>query len=108
MKNSIKFDRTRLLGAAVVALMLAGGTGAFAAGGGGGGGGGGSSSNPSCSNGKVWDAGKKMCVPANRMDDGALIEHGRNLALNGDYNKALEVLGAVRNQENDVALTYIG
>jgi tetratricopeptide (TPR) repeat protein len=68
----------------------------------------GSSSEPTCSNGKVWDAGKKMCVPSNRLDDADLIEHGRNLALNGEYDKALEVLGAVRNQENDIALTYTG
>jgi tetratricopeptide (TPR) repeat protein len=70
--------------------------------------GGGSSSEPTCSNGKVWDAAKKMCVPSHRLDDADLIEHGRNLALNGDYEKALEVLGVVRNRENDVALTYIG
>ncbi len=35
MKHSFKFERTGLLGAAVLALMLAAGQGAFAAGGGG-------------------------------------------------------------------------
>jgi tetratricopeptide (TPR) repeat protein len=90
-----------LFAAATVLLASAGASPAFAAGGG-------NSSEPSCSNGKVWDAAKKMCVPGNRMDDSALVAHGRNLALNGRYHEALEVLGAVRNRENDVALTYVG
>jgi tetratricopeptide (TPR) repeat protein len=48
------------------------------------------------------------CVQSSALDDKDLREQGRALALAGHYDKALDILGAVRDRKDDVVLTYIG
>jgi tetratricopeptide (TPR) repeat protein len=102
MTTNFKTGLAGALGAAAFAVILAAAPSALAAGGGGGG------STPTCKQGQVWDTGKKMCVQSSSLDDKDLIGQGRALALAGHYEKALDVLSSVRNQKDDVALTYIG
>ncbi len=84
-----------------------GGTLAFAASGGGSGSSG--ASTPTCLKGYVWSAQKSQCVKAtsSNMDDKTLYAQGRNLALAGRYQEALDALEAVKNQDSMV-LTMIG
>jgi tetratricopeptide (TPR) repeat protein len=42
------------------------------------------------------------------LDDQQLLDQGRHLALAGSYDSALDTLSYVRNQHNDMVLTYIG
>ncbi len=97
---------TALARAAFVALglCLAGAGGALAAGGGGG-----SSSGKSCPTGQVWDSKKKSCVKVTgEIDDRTLYAEGRDRALAGEYEKALVLLKAVKNQNDSDVLTMIG
>lgn len=86
---------------------------ALAASGGGGGGGGGSGSGTSepvhtCpKKGEVWKDGK--CVKrTSTIPDSDLYAQGRQLALDGEYDAALDLLYAVRNQRDPMVLTMIG
>lgn len=82
-----------------------------ASGGGGGGGGGGSGSGEpvhTCpKKGEVWKDGK--CVKrTGAIPDGDLYAQGRQLALDGQYEAALDLLYAVHNQRDPMVLTMIG
>jgi tetratricopeptide (TPR) repeat protein len=95
-----------------IILLLAGGLSlggslAFAASGGGSTSGG--ASTPDCSKGYVWSTQKSKCVKAtsSNMDDKTLYSQGRDLALAGRYQEALDALDAVKNQDSMV-LTMIG
>lgn len=63
-----------------------------------------------CKSGEVWSSSKKKCVKASSglVPDGELYEQGRELALAGDYDRAIEVLDAVRNKGNPGVLNYLG
>ena len=69
-----------------------------------------SSGAQKCKSGYVWSKSKKKCVKASSglVPDGELYEQGRELALAGDYFRAIEVLEAVRNQDNPRVLNYLG
>ena len=68
----------------------------------------GGSPKPKCKKGEVVKHGK--CVPAHAgvLPDEALYQQGRALALAGEYDWALEVLGAISNQNDPRVLNYIG
>jgi tetratricopeptide (TPR) repeat protein len=60
----------------------------------------------SCPKGKAWDG--KKCVKTSKLDDKQLIEQGRQLAVSGHYGKAIEILKAVADNKDPLALTYLG
>ncbi len=64
---------------------------------------------PVCTKGYVYNATKHACVPSSSslMDDQQLYTQGRDLALAGRYQEALDVLDAVRNKDS-MTLTMIG
>jgi tetratricopeptide (TPR) repeat protein len=59
-----------------------------------------------CPKGKAWDG--RKCVKTSKLDDKQLIEQGRQLAVSGHYGKAIEILKAVANNKDPLALTYLG
>lgn len=63
-----------------------------------------------CQAGTTYDAASKSCLvdDAALFDDEFLFEQGRTLALAGHYQKALDVLGSVRNKHDARVLTMIG
>jgi tetratricopeptide (TPR) repeat protein len=63
-----------------------------------------------CATGTKYDAAKKVCVTVNAslMDDRALYEQGRTLALAGYYNDALDTFAKIQNQHDAMVLTMIG
>src|SRR5436190_21009043 len=68
---------------------------------------GGSSHN--CSSGKVWDKKQQKCVPpqAGMLDDDSIYEAGRDLAFQGRYGEAIEVLGLAANKADPRILNYL-
>lgn len=130
-------SRQSYFNAAAVAFILAlAGAPAFAAddggggggGGGGGAGGGGSSGgaalvcgegrvpDPSgqmcipCGDGTVYDASSKTCVArsSSLIDDRDLYLHGRELALDGRYQDALDIFDAIADKNDAMVLTMMG
>ncbi len=103
--------KTRKSSTAMLLLLAGGlslgGTLAYAASGGGSGSSG--TSTPACSTGYVWSTAKSKCVKAtsSNMDDKTLYAQGRDLALAGRYQEALDALEAVKSQDSMV-LTMIG
>lgn len=91
-----------------LALLLAASIPAFAAGGGNSNSSG--NSTPDCAQGQVWDKNKKKCVNAQSgiLPDEELYEQGRALAKSGHYDRALEVLALIRNQDDPKVLNYTG
>ncbi|MGQ0484903.1 MAG: tetratricopeptide repeat protein [Hyphomicrobiales bacterium] len=78
-----------------------------------GGGGGGTKVSPSakdCKKGEVWNKKKKKCLKAESgvLPDADLYEQGRALAKEGNYDWALDVLAAIKNQNDPHVLNYIG
>lgn len=63
-----------------------------------------------CKKGEVWNKKKNKCVKATSgvLPDDELYEEGRGLAKAGHYAWALEVLGAIANQNDPKVLNYIG
>ncbi|MEJ0011212.1 MAG: tetratricopeptide repeat protein [Bauldia sp.] len=63
-----------------------------------------------CAKGTKYDEAKKICVTVNAslMDDRALYEQGRALALAGYYQDALATFAAIKNQNDAMTLTMIG
>ncbi|MGE0238515.1 MAG: tetratricopeptide repeat protein [Parvibaculaceae bacterium] len=103
----------------VAAMILSLGTiPAFAQGGGGGGSGGGSSSGgggsgeavKKCKKNEVRDKKTKKCVKVSYgiLPDEELYKQGSALAQAGDYDWALTVLAAIRNQNDPHVLNYTG
>ena len=75
--------------------------------------GGGSGSSPAeqdCKKGEVWNKAKKKCVKASSglVTDEELYQQGRALAKQGRYEWALDVLGAIKNQNDPRVLNYTG
>jgi tetratricopeptide (TPR) repeat protein len=90
-----------------IAGLLALSAPAFAAGGGG------SGSSPAshdCKSGEVWNNAQKKCVKAQSgiLPDEDLYQQGRALAKEGRYDWALQVLAAIRNQDDPRVLNYTG
>src|SRR5687767_5707936 len=78
---------------------------AFSAGDGGGGG----NTGNNCANGKVWDKKTSKCVPQQSgIDDDTLYEYGRDLALVGRYDEAIEVLSLAADKTDARILNYLG
>ena len=63
-----------------------------------------------CKTGEVWDKKHKKCVKASAgvLPDEELYEQGRALAKEGQYEWALTVLAAIKNQDDPKVLNYIG
>ena len=63
-----------------------------------------------CEKGYVYDENTKACVKAGAglLDDEEMFAQGRDLALAGYYQSALDILSYVRNQHDDMVLTYVG
>lgn len=102
-----------MAGALAFALMTVPAMAASGGSGGGGGSGSGSGSGTgepvhTCpKKGEVWKDGK--CVKrTSEIPDQDLYAQGRQLALDGQYEAALDLLGAVRNQRDPMVLTMIG
>jgi tetratricopeptide (TPR) repeat protein len=98
-------------GAIALAIALATAAApAYAAGGGGGGGGGGAGPSHPCKAGQVYSPQANKCVPSNAglLDDKQLFTEARALALDGYYEDALDILAKVKNQHDDMVLTYVG
>jgi len=91
------------------ALAASGGSSGGGGGGGGSGSSGGSSSNEiHCNAGWVYDKKQRICVRKNAASDRDLYEQGRALAVAGEYERALDLLQAVRDQNDAMVLTMIG
>jgi tetratricopeptide (TPR) repeat protein len=56
----------------------------------------------------VYSQAQKKCVKKTAMDDRQLYTIGRDLALAGSYDSALEILGAVRDRRDAMVLTMLG
>lgn len=56
----------------------------------------------------VYSAAEHKCVKKTAMNDHDLYVIGRDLALAGNYDSALEILGAIRNTRDPMVLTMIG
>ncbi len=103
---SSKARLTALSIAAAGAIMI--GAPAFAASSGGSSGG---TSGNACNAGWEWNAAKGVCEQkqSNLLDgDRALYEQGRQLALAGEYGKALALFEAIEDKRDSDVLTMIG
>ena len=102
--------RSLALGAVTAGMVALAVPALAASSGGSGGSGGGSSSTPTCKAGMVWNKAKGICEKASSglFDDKTLYEQGRALALAGDYEDALVLFAAIRDQEDSDVLTMIG
>ena len=71
---------------------------------------GGSSGGTQCKAGMVWNQAKGICEKASSglFDDKTLYERGRELALAGEYGKALALFDAIRDKQDSDVLTMIG
>jgi tetratricopeptide (TPR) repeat protein len=96
--------RIALALAAALALSPLAVSTAFSAGSGGSSG----SSSPTCSNGKVWNKKQKKCMPPQAVDDDSLYEAGRDLAMQGRYGEAIEVLSLAADKTDPRILNYLG
>jgi Flp pilus assembly protein TadD len=63
---------------------------------------------PKCEEGLTYNEQTKKCEQTSSLEDDMLTRQGRALALNGNYENALEALMAVRDKDNATVLTYIG
>jgi tetratricopeptide (TPR) repeat protein len=63
-----------------------------------------------CKKGEIWNKRKKKCqkVGASLVPDDEMIWQGRELALAGEFDWAIDVLSAVRDKSNPEALNYLG
>jgi tetratricopeptide (TPR) repeat protein len=105
----IRAHDTPIAMAFAVALGLALAGSAFAASGGGSSGSSGASTTPVCTKGYVYNANKQICEKATSslLGDEQLYAQGRELALAGRYQEALDALGAVADKDS-MTLTMIG
>jgi tetratricopeptide (TPR) repeat protein len=63
-----------------------------------------------CKAGEVWSTSQNKCVKSSSgiVPDGDLYDQGRALALAGDFERAIEVLGAIKNKDKPGVLNYLG
>jgi len=110
MQRTVFSARASVLAIAIAAagaLSSAGMTSALAASSGGSSGG---TSTTQCKEGMVWNQSKGICEKASSglFDDKTLYEQGRDLALAGEYGKALVLFDAIRDKQDSDVLTMIG
>ncbi len=76
---------------------------AFAAGDGG-------SETVECKTGEVYDKVQKKCVPAEqgKLDDDSIYETGRDLAMKGRYDEAINILTLAADKTDPRILNYLG
>ena len=76
---------------------------AFAAGDGGG-------ETVECKTGEVYDKVQKKCVPAEqgKLDDDSIYETGRDLAMKGRYDEAINILTLASDKTDPRILNYLG
>ena len=112
MRNIMTLGFAALLAVSMSGFALAagGGGGGSTGGGTGSGKGGDSPSAKDCKRGEVWDKKKQKCLKAESgvLPDAELYEQGRALAKEGNYDWALQVLAAIKNQDDPHVLNYIG
>ncbi len=77
---------------------------AFAAGDGGG------RDTVKCKTGEVYDKVQKKCVPAEqgKLDDDSIYETGRDLAMKGRYDEAINILTLAADKTDPRILNYLG
>jgi tetratricopeptide (TPR) repeat protein len=70
----------------------------------------GGTSNTTCREGWVWNKNKGICERAQSglFDDRLLYEQGRDLALAGEYGKALALFDVIADKQDADVLTMIG
>ncbi|PCJ90725.1 MAG: hypothetical protein COA52_09900 [Hyphomicrobiales bacterium] len=111
MKQTISIKQTLLAAALAPAVMLGSfGVSAFAAGS--------DSSEPpkptqttkDCKNGKIWDKKHKKCmtVKSEMFDDDTLYTAARELAYDGQYDNAINILELAANRDDPRILNYLG
>lgn len=63
-----------------------------------------------CTDGKVWDAEQNKCVEAKKssLSDDILFDAARELAYAGQYENAIKVLGAMKEQQSARVFNYLG
>lgn len=63
-----------------------------------------------CTDGKVWDARENRCVDAKKsgLGDDILFDAARELAYAGQFENAIRVLGAMKEQKSARVLNYLG
>ena len=63
-----------------------------------------------CAEGATYNAQTKTCIADNAslIDDQQLYQQGHDLALAGQYERALDFLGAIRDKDDAMVLTMIG
>jgi tetratricopeptide (TPR) repeat protein len=63
-----------------------------------------------CKNGQVWDKKEKKCVDAKKssLDDDTLFNAARELAYDGQYDNAINLLQLAKNQNDPRILNYLG
>ena len=63
-----------------------------------------------CKKGEVWDKKQKKCVPPQQgqIDDESIYEAGRDLAMDGRYAEAINVLSLATNKADPRILNYLG
>ncbi|HXV30936.1 MAG TPA: tetratricopeptide repeat protein [Sinorhizobium sp.] len=63
-----------------------------------------------CTDGKIWDAKENRCVEAKKsgLSDDILFDAARELAYAGQFENAITVLGAMKEQRSARVLNYLG
>ena len=61
-----------------------------------------------CKDGEVWSEDEKKCIKKSSAIDKDLYDYGEALALDGQYERAIDVLRSVSNQNDPRVLNYIG
>ncbi len=69
-----------------------------------------SETTKTCADGLIWDIATQSCMTAEQStnDDGARLKDVRELAYEGHYQAALDVLDTLENPQSPLALTYYG
>ncbi len=66
---------------------------------------------PKCKKGKVWNRKKKRCVKIKKssmLDDENIYLAGRDLAMRGEFEDAIQVLSFAHNKNDPRILNYLG
>ncbi len=64
-----------------------------------------------CRGQKIWDAKKKRCIEdeqSSSLDQETLYAYAKELAINGKYNEAIEILYSAPDQNDPRILNYLG
>ncbi len=63
-----------------------------------------------CKTGEVYDKVQKKCVPADqgKLDDDSIYETGRDLAMKGRYDEAINILTLAADKTDPRILNYLG